>query len=208
MGYYYWDSDMEEDPNINDFVWYEADVAEDISLMHMYWAFLQNQETLVKSDPVDLMSQPFDYNGDYLTWRPGPMHVIQSFGEPLFDLVNKLPSLTELNLKHNKFDQRICPRLRQNTTLETLNLFDCMIGDDAAVCEALHDHPSLTWLDLGAGSPNVASERSISAAGLLLQTKIPLTSLFFDARLYNSVAIVDLVEGLKVNQTLTFLSLY
>eukprot|EP01118_Nematostelium_gracile_P009221 TRINITY_DN3095_c1_g1_i3.p1 TRINITY_DN3095_c1_g1~~TRINITY_DN3095_c1_g1_i3.p1 ORF type:complete len:273 (-),score=26.55 TRINITY_DN3095_c1_g1_i3:165-983(-) len=124
-------------------------------------------------------------------------------------LVGSLPLLTDINLRWSSLDHHIGEPLRRNTVLRTLDLLHCFRneGDMVKVCEALHDHPTLTWLELGAHSHKETENNTLSAIGKLLQTRIPLRSLFFDYRTYNTLGMVDFVKGLKTNNTLTLLSL-
>eukprot|EP01118_Nematostelium_gracile_P008033 TRINITY_DN2638_c0_g2_i1.p1 TRINITY_DN2638_c0_g2~~TRINITY_DN2638_c0_g2_i1.p1 ORF type:complete len:511 (+),score=61.24 TRINITY_DN2638_c0_g2_i1:16-1548(+) len=130
----------------------------------------------------------------------------QAFSAPIGQVIDSLPLLTELNLQGNKLDHNISDALRRNTTLTSLNLHSCLTGDDIVkVCEALHNHPTLTWLSF-ANQFKFGSKKEISAISELLQTRIPLKTLYSDGRSDNSDGIEDLAQALKNNQTLTLLS--
>eukprot|EP01118_Nematostelium_gracile_P019690 TRINITY_DN9224_c0_g4_i1.p1 TRINITY_DN9224_c0_g4~~TRINITY_DN9224_c0_g4_i1.p1 ORF type:complete len:340 (+),score=31.93 TRINITY_DN9224_c0_g4_i1:590-1609(+) len=132
---------------------------------------------------------------------------LPGYSAPIGRLINNLPLLTELNLRCHSPNQNFCDALKQNCSLTKLNLNGCEADDAVKVCEALHNHPALTWLDLGTPYDDNVSEGKISAITKLLQTKIPLQSLDLSGQYSNSCEIIELAEVLKSNHSLTFLSL-
>eukprot|EP01118_Nematostelium_gracile_P004544 TRINITY_DN1531_c0_g1_i4.p1 TRINITY_DN1531_c0_g1~~TRINITY_DN1531_c0_g1_i4.p1 ORF type:complete len:381 (-),score=49.37 TRINITY_DN1531_c0_g1_i4:105-1109(-) len=130
----------------------------------------------------------------------------KAYSVPISQLIESLPLLTELNLRDNILDHNLSEALR-TSKLTTLNLSDSLTeGDMVRVCEALHDHPTITWLNIGLQSSVSAMDIADSAIGKLLQTQIPLQSLYFNGDYNNNCDLVDIAKSLKNNHTLTFLS--
>eukprot|EP01118_Nematostelium_gracile_P006263 TRINITY_DN2017_c0_g1_i10.p1 TRINITY_DN2017_c0_g1~~TRINITY_DN2017_c0_g1_i10.p1 ORF type:complete len:549 (+),score=87.44 TRINITY_DN2017_c0_g1_i10:184-1647(+) len=138
------------------------------------------------------------------------------YSAPISQLIDSLPLLTELHLGYCLLDNQISEAFRRNSTLRTLDLNNCFGDEDdmIIVCEALHDHPNLTWLNLGTNSCYEGTKNGVSTIAKLLQTQIPLKTLYFDGYyplktdpLDDVQGMADLVEVLKDNHTLTLLSL-
>eukprot|EP01118_Nematostelium_gracile_P006820 TRINITY_DN2199_c1_g5_i1.p1 TRINITY_DN2199_c1_g5~~TRINITY_DN2199_c1_g5_i1.p1 ORF type:complete len:532 (-),score=77.71 TRINITY_DN2199_c1_g5_i1:76-1626(-) len=153
-----------------------------------------------------LESVSFNRSIHYLDFSNSFRHL--AYVAPIGRLIKNLPLLTELNLKSNLLPDNIGDALRRSLTLTTLNLWDCFEDpqDTMKVCEALHNHPTLTWLDLGGFTYGHIVKR-ISSITKLLQTKIPLKTLYFDVYSEDGEGIITFAEVLKNNHSLTFLSL-
>eukprot|EP01118_Nematostelium_gracile_P006268 TRINITY_DN2017_c0_g1_i5.p1 TRINITY_DN2017_c0_g1~~TRINITY_DN2017_c0_g1_i5.p1 ORF type:complete len:525 (+),score=78.47 TRINITY_DN2017_c0_g1_i5:2-1576(+) len=140
----------------------------------------------------------------------------QEYSAPISRLIDSLPLLTGLYLWDCQLDNQISKPLKRSSLLKTLDLYNCFRDEDdmIIVCEALHDHPNLTWLNLGTNSCYEGTKNGVSTIAKLLQTQISLKSLYFGGyyplktdQCDDVQGMVDLVKVLKDNHTLTLLSL-
>eukprot|EP01118_Nematostelium_gracile_P006262 TRINITY_DN2017_c0_g1_i1.p1 TRINITY_DN2017_c0_g1~~TRINITY_DN2017_c0_g1_i1.p1 ORF type:complete len:541 (+),score=87.72 TRINITY_DN2017_c0_g1_i1:184-1623(+) len=164
-----------------------------------YWSVTEGGLSLLES---------LSFNKDlcYLDLSRSFLH--REYSALISQLIDSLPLLTELHLRLCELDHNMIEPLRKNSMLTTLDLYDCFPNENDMVkmCEALHNHPTLTSLNLGTSSYQ-STKNKLSAITKLLQTRIPLRSLYLDDEQQTHLAIEDLVEVLKTNHTLTFLSL-
>ncbi|KAI8604942.1 hypothetical protein EDD21DRAFT_411569 [Dissophora ornata] len=96
--------------------------------------------------------------------------------------------------------------LKTNTTLTTLNLGDCSIGNEGtlALSEALNTNTTLTTLDLGY---NLIGNEGALALSEALKTNTALTTLNLRDNSIGNEGALALSEALKTNTTLTSLNL-